>query len=59
MPFIEISKKDALEGMKYIDDKSVDMVLVDPPYGKTSASWDNIIPIEIVTGKRHILPYFL
>ena len=32
--------------MKYIDDKSVDMILCDLPYGTTACSWDSIIPFE-------------
>lgn len=30
--------------MKTIPDKSVDMVLTDPPYGTTACKWDTIIP---------------
>jgi len=37
---------DCLEKMKEIDDKSVDMVLCDLPYGTTSCHWDTIIPFE-------------
>ena len=32
--------------MKNIPDKSVDLVLTDPPYGTTSCSWDSVIPLE-------------
>ena len=32
--------------MKNIPDKSIDMVLCDPPYGFTDAEWDNIIDID-------------
>jgi site-specific DNA-methyltransferase (adenine-specific) len=34
---------DCLEIMKTIPDKSIDLVLTDPPYGTTACSWD-IIP---------------
>ena len=34
---------DCLERMKEIPDNSIDMVLCDPPYGKTPAHWDKII----------------
>lgn len=27
-------------------DKSVDLILTDPPYGTTSCEWDNIIPLD-------------
>lgn len=38
---------DCLEGMKYIRDKSVDMILCDLPYGNMIAEkWDNIIPFD-------------
>ena len=37
---------DCLEGMKYIDDKSIDMILCDLPYGMTWAKWDSIISFE-------------
>lgn len=37
---------DCLEIMKGIDDKSIDMILTDLPYGTTESSWDEIIPFE-------------
>ena len=37
---------DCLEGMKLIDDKSIDMILADLPYQITNCSWDTIIPFE-------------
>ena len=46
---IELNKvynTDCLEGMKLIDDKSIDMILADLPYGTTACSWDSIIPLE-------------
>jgi len=46
---LEINKiynMDCLEGMKYIDDKSIDMILCDLPYGTTACKWDSIIPFE-------------
>ena len=46
---IELNKiynMDCLEGMKYIDDKSIDMILCDLPYGTTACKWDTIIPLE-------------
>ncbi len=42
----EIYNMDCLEGMKLIDDKSVDMILCDLPYGTTACKWDTIIPFE-------------
>ncbi|MCK9268783.1 MAG: site-specific DNA-methyltransferase [Alkaliphilus sp.] len=37
---------DCLELMKDIDDKSIDMILCDLPYGTTACKWDVIIPFE-------------
>ena len=37
---------DCLELMKTLPDKSVDMVLTDPPYGTTACKWDVVIPFE-------------
>jgi len=32
--------------MKDIPDRSVDMILADPPYGTTACKWDSVIPLE-------------
>jgi site-specific DNA-methyltransferase (adenine-specific) len=32
--------------MKSIDDKSIDMILCDLPYGSTACPWDTVIPFE-------------
>jgi site-specific DNA-methyltransferase (adenine-specific) len=37
---------DCLEIMKDIDDKSVDMILCDLPYGTTACKWDIVIPFK-------------
>ena len=37
---------DCLEVMKDIDDKSIDAIITDPPYGTTSCKWDSVIPFE-------------
>lgn len=37
---------DCLEKMKDIQDKSIDMILCDLPYGTTQNPWDSIIPFE-------------
>lgn len=37
---------DCLEGTKYIQDKSIDMVFCDLPFGETQNSWDKIIPFN-------------
>jgi site-specific DNA-methyltransferase (adenine-specific) len=41
-----IYQGDCLELMKQLDDKSVDMILCDLPYGTTACKWDVIIPFE-------------
>lgn len=43
---INLLHGDCLELMKSIPDKSIDLVLTDPPYGTTACKWDNIIPFE-------------
>lgn len=43
---IQLYQGDCLEIMKQIPDKSIDMVLCDLPYGRTSCSWDIIIPFD-------------
>lgn len=43
----EIYLGDCLELMpKYVDDKSVDMIFCDLPYGTTDCSWDSIIDLD-------------
>lgn len=37
---------DCLELMNDIPDKSIDMILCDPPYGTTACKWDSIISFE-------------
>lgn len=37
---------DCLEAMKYIKDKSVNLILCDLPYGTTACKWDTIIPFD-------------
>ena len=42
----KIYNEDCLEGMKRIQDGSIDMILCDLPYGTTACKWDTIIPFE-------------
>ena len=42
----KIIQGDCLEVMSEIDDKSIDMILCDLPYGTTACKWDTIIPFE-------------
>lgn len=42
----QIYNMDCLEGMKYVPDKSIDMILCDLPYGTTQNKWDSVLPFE-------------
>lgn len=42
----KITHGDCLAVMKGIEDKSVDMILCDLPYGTTQNKWDSVIPLE-------------
>lgn len=37
---------DYLEELKKIEDKSIDFIFIDPPYGVTANKWDNIISFD-------------
>ncbi|WAA10825.1 DNA-methyltransferase [Fervidibacillus albus] len=41
-----IYNMDCLEGMKYIPEKSIDLILCDLPYGTTNCKWDIILPFD-------------
>lgn len=43
---IILKQGDCLELMQNIEDKSIDMILCDLPYGTTACKWDSIIPFE-------------
>lgn len=45
---IDLRLGDCLEIMKSIPDKSIDLVLTDPPYGTTACKWDVVIPFELM-----------
>ena len=42
----KIYNMDCLEGMKLMDDKSIDMILCDLPYGTSACKWDSVIPFD-------------
>lgn len=48
-----IIKGDTIEIMKKIPDNSVDMVLVDLPYGTTQNKWDSVIPLDQLWEQYH------
>ena len=43
---IELKYGDCLEIMSYINDKSINLVLCDLPYGTTASNWDKTIPMK-------------
>ena len=45
-----IYRGDCLEIMKQIDEKSIDLILCDLPFGTTKCSWDTIIPLDELWG---------
>ena len=47
-----------LELMKTIPDRSIDMILTDPPYGTTACKWDSVIDFDLMWAelKRIIKP---
>ncbi|WP_341232400.1 site-specific DNA-methyltransferase [uncultured Methylophaga sp.] len=48
---IQLINGDCLTEMAKIPAGSVDMVLVDPPYGTTQCKWDSIIPLQEMWGE--------
>lgn len=46
MKDIELWCGDCLELMQNIEDKSIDCIICDLPYGTTKCSWDKVIPFE-------------
>ena len=43
---VNLIKGNCLEKMKDIEDKSIDMILCDLPYGTTKCKWDILLPFE-------------
>lgn len=46
MPNIELYCGDCLDIMLTLEDKSIDMILCDLPYGTTDCKWDTVIPFD-------------
>jgi len=42
----KLIKGEALAEMANIPDKSIDLILTDPPYGTTACKWDTVIPLD-------------
>jgi site-specific DNA-methyltransferase (adenine-specific) len=43
---MQLINDDCLNAMAKLPDKSIDLILTDPPYGTTQCKWDAIIPLE-------------
>ena len=43
---MQLYNGDCLDILKDIPDKSIDLILTDPPYGTTQCKWDSVIPFE-------------
>ena len=43
---VKLYNADCLEAMNLIQDKSIDAIITDPPYGTTACKWDSVIPFE-------------
>ena len=46
MTGVRLMYGDCLERMTELEEKSIDLVLTDPPYGTTACKWDSVIPFE-------------
>lgn len=46
MNFTKLYRDDCLEAMKRIEEKSVNLILCDLPYGTTASNWDKVIPAK-------------
>ena len=45
---MKLYKGNCLEIMKTIQDKSIDAIITDPPYGTTACKWDSVIDFELM-----------
>ena len=43
---MQLINDDCLKAMAKLPNKSIDLILTDPPYGTTQCKWDSIIPFE-------------
>ncbi len=41
---MQLFNDDCLKVLPTIPDKSIDLILTDPPYGTTACKWDSVIP---------------
>ena len=45
---LDLFNDDCLKVLPTIPDKSIDLILTDPPYGTTACSWDSMIPFDLM-----------
>jgi len=45
---MKLYKGDCLEVMQTIQDKSIDAIITDPPYGTTACKWDSVIEFDLM-----------
>jgi len=45
---MKLYKGDCLEVMQTIQDKSIDAIITDPPYGTTACKWDSVIDLDLM-----------
>ena len=43
---MQLIEGDCLDILPTLKDKSIDLILTDPPYGTTACKWDSVIPFE-------------
>lgn len=53
MTSIDLRQGDCLELMKSIEDKSIDLILCDLPYGTTKNKWDSALDLELLWEQYH------
>lgn len=47
---MQLYNGDCIEVMKTLPEKSVDLILTDPPFGTTQNKWDSVIPFADLWG---------
>ena len=45
---MKLINDDCLKVLPTLPDKSVDLILTDPPYGTTPCKWDSVIPLNLM-----------
>jgi len=48
IPNNQIIKGDCVNFMKGLPNNCIDLIITDPPYGKTACKWDSIIPLDLM-----------